>query len=146
VGFESSEVARRRLAVLARSNQRVQDALVPTIAAEGWTSSAWSPAPDDATALEATWTATPGPGADVATEPLPTPATADTALASTLELLALDIVETPGAGGALLAAFAQQARALQLVAEAARRNPHAPLPPCVLEAVHATLQPARPSP
>jgi adenine/guanine phosphoribosyltransferase-like PRPP-binding protein len=62
------------------------------------------------------------------------------ALARQLESLAHDIVATPGAGGALLAAYAAQARALQLVVEAARRGGQAPLPHAVLAAAQEALE------
>jgi hypothetical protein len=59
-----------------------------------------------------------------------------------LDELAQDIVATPGAGGALLVAFAAQARALTLVIEAARRTQDgaAALPAEVLGAVQAALR------
>jgi hypothetical protein len=126
VGFESSEVARRRLAVRARSHQGVQDALRPAGGGPGWSAITWSPPVAD---LEAALVASAETEAEVV---------------GTLELLAQDLVETPGAGGALLAAFARQARALHLVAEAARRSPDAPLPADVLEAVRASLPTAAP--
>jgi hypothetical protein len=59
-----------------------------------------------------------------------------------LDRLAGDILETPGAGGALLAAFAAQSRALYLVAEAAARSPDAPLPADVLGRVRRALEQA----
>jgi adenine/guanine phosphoribosyltransferase-like PRPP-binding protein len=62
------------------------------------------------------------------------------ALARQLESLAHDIVATPGAGGALLAAYAAQARALQLVVEAARRGGQSPLPHAVLAAAQEALE------
>ncbi len=64
---------------------------------------------------------------------------APNALARQLESLARDIVATPGAGGALLAAYAAQARALLLVVEAARRGGQSPLPQAVLEAAQEAL-------
>jgi hypothetical protein len=114
VGFESSHVARRRLAAAAMSNQRVQEALALfTPAAEP------QPAP-----------------ADLAHVDVPR---ADAGLANTLETLAVDIVDTPGAGGALLLSFAEQVRALRLVAEALDRMPDAPLPPAIGQAVRSAL-------
>ncbi len=109
VGFESSHMARRRLASMAMSNQRVQEALAISVG-EG------SPEP--------VVRAAPG---------------SSQALAVELEALAQDIVATPGAGGALLASFAEQARVLQLVAQASRRAPGAPLPGDVLAAVQAAV-------
>ena len=54
-------------------------------------------------------------------------------------MLAQDIVATPGAGGALLAAYAAQARALTMVVEAARRAGGAPLPAAVIAAAESAL-------
>ncbi len=51
------------------------------------------------------------------------------ALVRHLDDLAQDIVAVPGAGGALLAAFAAQARALSMVVEAAKRAGGSPWPP-----------------
>ncbi len=59
-----------------------------------------------------------------------------------LDRLAGDILDTPGAGGALLAAFAAQSRALSLVAEAAMRSPDAPLPAEVLRRVQDAINAA----
>jgi len=67
------------------------------------------------------------------------PAAPTSELHDQLDLLAHDIITTPGAGGALLAAYAAQARALTLVVEAARRAGGAPLPPAVLHAAEAAL-------
>lgn len=114
MGFESSDVARRRLAAMAMSNQRVQDALVTS-----GSESVWSDHAVDVNMTEHTV----GSGA----------------LAGSLELLAQDIADTPGAGGALLAAFAEQVRVLRLVAEATDRAPGAPLPASVAAAVHAAI-------
>lgn len=125
MGFESSEVARRRLAVLATSNDRVQEALAPSTfpglipASSGYADRGPSFSP-------------------VSSAP------ASSALAQQLDDLAQDIVATPGAGGALLAAYAAQARALSMVIEAARRAGAAPLPTAVLLAAQEAL--ATPSP
>lgn len=125
MGFESSEVARRRLAVLATSNDRVQEALAPSTfpglipASFGYADRGPSFSP-------------------VSSAP------ATSALAQQLDDLAQDIVATPGAGGALLAAYAAQARALSMVIEAARRAGGAPLPTAVLLAAQEAL--ATPSP
>jgi hypothetical protein len=118
VGFESSDVARRRLAAMAMSNHRVQEALVTSGA-----DFVWNGAPDG-----------DGSHADVVA-----PAGCGGALAGSLEVLAQDIADTPGAGGALLAAFAEQVRVLRLVAEATDRAPGAPLPASVLAAVRAAI-------
>ena len=120
MGFESSQVARRRLAAAAMSNRRVQEALALL-----------APATGEAPVV-------------------PSPAAPHGPLGEALETLALDIVDTPGAGGALLAAFAEQVRALRLVAEALDRVPDAPLPPAIGLAVrsalaHATFDAARPA-
>lgn len=114
MGFESSHVARRRLAAAAMSNRRVQEALA-----------LFTPAAEAHSAP-----------ADVARADAPR---ADAALAGTLETLAVDIVDTPGAGGALLLSFAEQVRALRLVAEALDRMPDAPLPPAIGHAVRCAL-------
>ena len=114
MGFESSDVARRRLAAMAMSNQRVHDALVTSGADAEWIGSAVDTVPVSSGVLGG-------------------------ALAGSLEVLAQDIADTPGAGGALLATFAEQVRILRLVAEASDRAPGAPLPPAVLAAVRAAL-------
>jgi hypothetical protein len=120
VGFESSQMARRRLAALAATNSRIQEALAPS-------------------------------GFPGLTPPAPRPERADgvvgsttPALAEHLDTLAHDIIATPGAGGALLAAYAAQARALSMVVEAARRAGSAPLPEAVLAAAQEAL--AKPFP
>ncbi len=71
-------------------------------------------------------------------------ATAATSLEGALEQLAGEILDTPGAGGALLVAFAAQARALRLVAEASSRAPGAPLPREVLARVEQAIASAAP--
>jgi len=114
VGFESSDVARRRLAAMAVSNQQVQEALLTS-------------------EEEAVWN-----GAPVDTM-VPIPTVLGGALVGSLEVLAQDIADTPGAGGALLAAFAEQVRVLRLVAEASERAPGLPLPPAVLAAVRTAV-------
>lgn len=111
VGFESSHMARRRLASLAMSNRRVNEALA--VVAE----------------------TTPPTGNASVTDNM----SGARALAVELESLAQDIAATPGAGGALLASFAEQTRVLQLVAQASMRAPGQPLPPDVLEAVQAAV-------
>ena len=63
------------------------------------------------------------------------------ALVQELDELAQNIVSTPGAGGALLAAYAAQARALSMVIEAARRGASTPLPAAVIAAAQAALVP-----
>lgn len=114
MGFESSDVARRRLAAMAMSNQRLQEALVSS-------------------SLDSVW------AGDAMELSLPEHALPGGALAGSLEVLAQDIADTPGAGGALLAAFAEQVRVLRLVAEATDRAPGAPLPASVLSAVRAVI-------
>lgn len=73
-----------------------------------------------------------------------TTATASPALARHLDDLAHDIIATPGAGGALIAAYAAQARALTLVVEAAQRAGSAPLPASVVAAAQEALASHRP--
>ena len=117
MGFESSRVARRRLAALAATNKRVQEALSPS-SFHGFFG-------EPAEEVETPSAASTTPGSS--------------ALQVQLDVLAHDIISTPGAGGALLAAYAAQARALTLVVEAARRGGGAPLPPAVLHAAEAAL-------
>lgn len=117
MGFESSHMARRRLATMAMSNQRVQEALACTL----------PQSQDESISGVAAALA----GCETAR-----------ALSIELELLAQDIAATPGAGGALLASFAEQSRVLQLVAQASKRAPGAPLPLDVLAAVHAAVHSA----
>lgn len=121
MGFESSRAARRRLAAIAATNKRVQEALSPS-AFPGFFSDSSSMDEEFAT-VERTTVA----GAK----------TSDLQLQ--LDVLAQDIVSTPGAGGALLQAYAAQARALTMVVEAARRAGSAPLPAAVLLAAEAAL-------
>lgn len=71
---------------------------------------------------------------------------APAALVQQLDDLAQDIVSTPGAGGALLAAYAAQARALSMVVEAARRAGASPLPTAVLLAAQEALSAPSPLP
>jgi hypothetical protein len=120
VGFESSRVARRRLAALAATNERVKEALAPS------SFPGLFPAEPEAAPL-----------------PVERVAAADqpASLVQQLDALAHDIVATPGAGGALLAAYAAQARALTMVVEAARRAEGAPLPAQVLVAAQNALVP-----
>lgn len=122
MGFESSQVARRRLAALAATNGRIQEALAP------------SQFPG--------LSAAPKGRAD-RSEAMSVPAPSS-ALVQHLDLLAHDIMNTPGAGGALIAAYAAQARALSMVVEAARRAGSGPLPASVLTAAQEAL--ATPSP
>ena len=115
MGFESAYAAHRRLAVLASASEHAEDALGPSLFA-GY----------DVACVE---TAAPGAG-------MPT-----SDIAAHLDELAQDIIATPGAGGALLLAFAAQARALALVMEAAlRTQSSAMLPTDVLYAVQAALR------
>jgi hypothetical protein len=144
VGFESSRVARRRLASLAATNERVQEALAPSAFPDLFTSDTTTlgtvgSVPDDMPLRLATH-----PRAHDSTprgnEPTPFPSPSH-ALVQHLDDLAQDIVSTPGAGGALLASYAAQARALTLVLEAARRSEGAPLPASVLLAAQHALTP-----
>ena len=125
MGFESSRAARRRLAAIAATNQRVQEALSPS-SFPGFFSD--SEQQEDALQMQDEQT-----NSSVRT----------VELHEQLDVLAHDIVATPGAGGALLAVYAAQARALMMVVEAARRAAGAPLPLAVLNAAEAAL--ARPS-
>jgi hypothetical protein len=122
VGFESSRIARRRLAALAATNDRVHEALTPTNYPGLFDGEPLMPR-DDLEALH----------------PDPSSSSTMTSLARQLDELAQDIVSTPGAGGALLAAYAAQARALTMVIEAARRAGSNPLPPSVLSAAQNAL-------
>ncbi len=61
-----------------------------------------------------------------------------------LELLAQDIAATPGAGGALLAVYAEQCRVLRIVLEARTRAPEAPLPSGVVALVERVVAAAVP--
>lgn len=128
VGFESSQMARRRLAVLAATNSRIQEALAPS----GFPG--FGPGEDKAST-------TRGEPGRAASSPSGTPT-----LARQLEDLAREIVATPGAGGALLAAYAAQARALTMVLEAARRSGTDPLPEAVMNAVQDALATPAPMP
>jgi len=132
VGFESSQVARRRLAVLAASNNRVQEALAPA----GFPG--FGPSEEKAPISRA--------DARGASGSMPGALSGSPALVRQLEELARDIVATPGAGGALLAAYAAQARALTLVMEAARRANAEPLPEAVIQAVQEALSVPSPMP
>jgi len=129
VGFESSQVARRRLAALASRNGRVQEALAPS-AFPGWFGTL---KPESSGAERST----PWPSAEVAAPPVH--AAANSALIHHLDDLAQDIVSIPGAGGALLAAYAAQARALTMILEAAKRAGSDPLPAAVLRAAQDAL-------
>jgi hypothetical protein len=115
VGFESAYAARRRLAVLATSDEGPDGAFAPSLFA-GY---------EAETAVEGVHSA-PQVQADVVHH---------------LDELAQDIVATPGAGGALLVAFAAQARALSMVLEVALRTTGSPgLPAEVVSAVQAALR------
>lgn len=132
MGFESSQVARRRLAALASSNGRVQEALSPS-AFPGFFVETYSQSEE-----------CPSPYVENDRTPASVADAAHGALATELDDLAKAIVSTPGAGGALLAAFAAQARALNLVIEAAKRAGASPLPASVLLAAQQAL--SAPSP
>lgn len=118
MGFESSHMARRRLASLAMNNRRVNEALAVA------SLNASSDASDDLSSFELPPSGYAGPQA----------------LALELETLAQDIANTPGAGGALLASFAEQTRVLQLVLQASHRSPGQPLPADVLQAVQNAVR------
>ena len=118
MGFESSRAARRRLAAIAATNQRVQEALSPA-------------------SYPGLFDAEYGPHDDFRVDASATNSQHE--LHDQLDVLAHDIVATPGAGGALLVAYAAQARALTMVVEAARRGGGAPLPEAVIHAAEAAL-------
>ncbi len=120
MGFESSQMARRRLAAQAASNRAVEEALAPS-AFPGFGGTDEQP-------IAASPASTVGASSSM-----------HAALSRQFEDLAYDIMLTPGAGAALLAAYTAQARALTLVSEAARRHDGAPLPEAVLEAVREAL-------
>ncbi len=119
MGFESSRAARRRLAAIAATNQRVQEALSPASYPGLFDAEYGSPHDDFRVEAGAT--------------------NSQNELHDQLDVLAHDIVATPGAGGALLVAYAAQARALTMVVEAARRGGGAPLPEAVIHAAEAAL-------
>jgi hypothetical protein len=140
VGFESSQFARRRLAALASSNDRVQEALSASVGAGHWHLSTGqeSRQQDFRHDREVPLTANAAGGAPRDGAPRDG-APRDGALVRHLDSLAQDIMATPGAGGALLAAYAAQARALSMVVEAAKRAGSAPLPASVLMAAQEAL-------
>jgi len=114
VGFESAYAARRRLALVAESNEFVHEAVQDGLESTGRSTSVRM----ETAAFE---------GAQE--------------VAGHLDALAHEIMATPGAGGALLVAFAAQARALSLVMEAARRTQGAAtLPAEVMAAVQNALR------
>ena len=119
MGFESSRAARRRLAAIAATNKRVQEALSPSAFPGFFESGEYEDDTDGGTR--------------------PPTSHAESELHDQLDVLAHDIVATPGAGGALLVAYAAQARALTMVVEAARRSVGSPLPASVLHAAEAAL-------
>lgn len=132
MGFESAYAARRRLALVAESNEYVQQVVQDALAPE--TLQAATPAlrmEDTKMTVRVTGTDSGRLGDVAPTAPA----------VNHLDELAHDILATPGAGGALLAAFAAQARALSLVMEAARRTQGAAaLPAEVMMAVQSALQ------
>jgi hypothetical protein len=115
------------LAALAATNGRIQEALAPSQFPGLSASSKGSPLGSRADRPDAT--SVPASSA---------------ALVQHLDHLAHDIMTTPGAGGALIAAYAAQARALSMVVEAARRAGTGPMPASVIAAVQEAL--AAPSP
>ena len=132
MGFESSQVARRRLAALASSNGRVQEALSASAFPGFWGNTSHQESRQDREVplnSSATHSASHG-----------------SALVRHLDDLAQEIVTIPGAGGALLAAYAAQARALSMVVEAAKRAGSAPLPASVLMAAQDALSAPSPIP
>jgi len=130
VGFESSQVARRRLAALASSNGRVQEALSASAFPGLWDTLHQQPNHERLHDREVPLNA----------------GSHGSALVRHLDDLAQDIVAIPGAGGALLAAYAAQARALSMVVEAAKRAGGSPLPASVLMAAQEALSTPSPLP
>lgn len=131
MGFESSHVARRRLAAMAATNDRIQEAL----------------APSGFPGLSAAAKGNSKARADRSDSPAsPSSSTPTSQLVQHLDDLAHDIIATPGAGGALIAAYAAQARALSMVVEAARRGGSAPLPASVIKAAQEALSAPSPFP
>lgn len=131
MGFESSQVARRRLAAAAMRDRRVQEALLvdgaPSLSPAPLMVTSGEPAVVEPFLDATAW----GPNG-VSTGDGPS-------LALILDDLAVDILETPGAGGALIEAFAEQSRVLQLVVEALERAPGQPLPGPVAAAVRRVV-------
>lgn len=130
MGFESAHAARRRLAMVAMTNDHVHDALAPAgfpgLTLERNTEGNGSTKEHSRSPMERSLTER---------------AETERGVAAHLDQLAQDIVATPGAGGALLVAFAAQARALSLVVEAARRSQGAAgLPAEVMAAVQNALR------
>lgn len=116
MGFESAHAARRRLATLAMNNEHVHEALAPSSFGN----------------LELHRIGQSQTKPDT---------TSSAGIVNHLDQLAQDIVATPGAGGALLVAFAAQARALALVMEAAVRTQNsAGLPAEVMAAVQNAMR------
>jgi hypothetical protein len=132
------------LAVLAASNDRVQEALAPsTFPGMGLGGGDREVRPtyhrEPSAASGATTTSVAASGVPAARSVALPAASTSPALVQQLDDLAHDIVATPGAGGALLAAYAAQARALSMVVEAAKRAGAAPLPTAVLLAAQEAL-------
>ncbi|MGV3709954.1 MAG: hypothetical protein ACO1Q7_14055 [Gemmatimonas sp.] len=140
MGFESAYAARRRLALVAESNEYVQQVVQDALAPE--TIQAATPAlrMEESTLKFRANGAESHRLADTVASGVADAAPPAVAI-NPLDELAHDILATPGAGGALLAAFAAQARALSLVMEAARRTQGAAaLPAEVMMAVQSALQ------
>lgn len=128
MGFESAHAARRRLAMVAMTNDHVHEALAPA-GFPGLTLERNHEGPSKEISRSAS------------ERSLTERAHSERGVAEHLDQLAHDIVQTPGAGGALLVAFAAQARALALVVEASRLSQGAAaLPAEVLAAVQNALR------
>ena len=138
MGFESAHAARRRLAMVAMTNDHVHEVLAPA----GFSALTLERNIEGAGGKERARNTAERQSAAQASEPTLTErAQTERGVAEHLDQLAHDIVQTPGAGGALLVAFAAQARALSLVVEAARRSQGAAtLPAEVLAAVQNALR------
>lgn len=147
MGFESSRMARRRLAALAGTNPLVAEALSagaypglfdnegerPSLVATG------DPVDLEDAADARSADASHREGSPVAGEFHV--GGSEVGLHVELDRLAIEIMSTPGAGSALIAAYAAQARALSLVVESARLAAGAPLPVAVLRAAESALVP-----
>ncbi|MEO7998660.1 MAG: hypothetical protein ABI852_14520 [Gemmatimonadaceae bacterium] len=138
VGFESAYAARRRLAMVAITNEHVHEVLAPA-GFSGLTLERNTDGPNASDHSRSTVESHKNEQLSAST--LPERAESERGVAAHLDQLAQEIVSTPGAGGALLVAFAAQARALSLVVEAARRTHGAAgLPAEVMAAVQNALR------
>lgn len=138
MGFESAYAARRRLAMVAMTNEHVHEVLAPV----GYPGLSLERNNESASVADISRSPLESTKSEQLTQcTLTERAESDCGVAQHLDQLAHEIVSTPGAGGALLVAFAAQARALSLVVEAARRTQGAAgLPADVIAAVQSALR------